>query len=50
MKLKGQMMVGQILKQILIYLRKQMTDRSHEIPYGIAVAGCKIVNKNKEKI
>ena len=43
-------MVGQILKQILIYLKKQMTDRSHEIPNGIAVAGCKIANLRRTNI
>ena len=43
-------MVGQILKQILIYLKKQMTSRSHEIPNGIAVAGCKIANLRRTNI
>jgi len=43
-------MVGQILKQILIYLRNQMTDKSHEIPNGIAVAGCKIANLRRTNI
>ena len=43
-------MVGQILKQILIYLKKQMTNRSHEIPNGIAVAGCKIANLRRTNI
>jgi hypothetical protein len=41
------MMVGQILKQILIYLKKQMTSKSHKIPQGIAVAGCKIANTRR---
>ena len=43
-------MVGQTLKQILIYQKIQMTGKLYEIPYGIAFAGCKIAIKNKEKI
>ena len=43
-------MVGQTLKQILIYLKIQMTSRSHEIPNGIAVAGCKIANLRRTNI
>ena len=43
-------MVGQTLKQILIYQRNQMIGKSHEIPYGIAVAGCKIANLRRKNI
>ena len=43
-------MVGQTLKQILIYLKIQMTSKSHRIPNGIAFAGCKIALKQGENI